>query len=90
MLWLHRDWIEDRSKAIGDGVRNRALAGKTYPPGLYAGELRRMAELRAKFHAWMAQYDALLTPTLASAAITCRASPVSRRVKASMESLTCF
>jgi len=54
---------------IGDGVRSRALVAKTYAPGLYAGELRRMAELRAKFYAWMAQYDALLTPTLASAAI---------------------
>jgi hypothetical protein len=28
--------------------------------------------------------------TLASAAMTCRASPVSRRVNASMESVTCF
>ena len=36
---------------------------------VYAGELRRMGQLRASFHAWMAEYDALLTPTLASAAI---------------------
>lgn len=69
MFSLHRDWIEDMSKAIGPGVRNRALVAKTYAPGLYAGELRRMAGLRASFHAWMAQYDALLTPTLASGAI---------------------
>ena len=69
MFSLHRDYIEDKSKAIGDGVRGRAMLAKTYAPGIYAGELRRMAALRASFHAWMAQYDALLTPTLASGAI---------------------
>lgn len=69
-LWsLHRDWIEDMSKPIGDGVRGRAMAAKSFAPAVYAGELRRMAQLRASFHAWMAQYDALLTPTLASGAI---------------------
>jgi aspartyl-tRNA(Asn)/glutamyl-tRNA(Gln) amidotransferase subunit A len=69
-LWsLHRDWIEDMSKPIGAGVRGRAMAAKTYPPALYAEELRRMAQRRAAFTAWMAPYDALLTPTLASGAI---------------------
>ena len=52
-------------KPIGDGVRGRAMAAKTFAPAVYAGELRRMAQLRASFHAWMAPYDALLTPTLA-------------------------
>jgi aspartyl-tRNA(Asn)/glutamyl-tRNA(Gln) amidotransferase subunit A len=69
-LWsLHREWIEDMSKPIGAGVRGRAMAAKTYPPGLYAEELRRMGQRRAAFNAWMAPYDALLTPALASAAI---------------------
>lgn len=66
---LHRNWIEDMSKPIGPGVRNRALVAKTYVPGLYAEEMRLMTERRREFNAWMAPYDALLTPTLASAAI---------------------
>ncbi len=69
-LWsLHRGWIEDMNQPIGAGVRGRAMAAKTFAPALYAEELRRMAERRAAFNAWMAPYDALLTPTLASGAI---------------------
>jgi aspartyl-tRNA(Asn)/glutamyl-tRNA(Gln) amidotransferase subunit A len=69
-LWsLHRDWIEDMSKPIGAGVRGRAMAAKTFAPALYAEELRRMAQRRALFNAWMAPYDALVHPTLASGAI---------------------
>ena len=30
MFSLHRDWIEDKSKPIGDGVRGRALLGKNF------------------------------------------------------------
>ena len=31
MFSLHRAWIEDKSKAIGDGVRGRALLGQELP-----------------------------------------------------------
>jgi aspartyl-tRNA(Asn)/glutamyl-tRNA(Gln) amidotransferase subunit A len=69
MFSLHRKWIEDKSKAIGDGVRARALTGKEFAPGAYAEELRRMAERRAEFMEWMRPYDALLTPTVPVPAI---------------------
>ncbi len=69
-LWsLHRGWIEDMAQPIGAGVRGRAMAAKGFAPALYAEELRRMGERRAAFNAWMAPYDALLTPALASGAI---------------------
>lgn len=69
MFSLHRKWIEDKSKAIGDGVRGRALLGKDFLPGAYAGELRGMKLRRAEFNEWMRPYDALLTPAVALPAI---------------------
>ena len=69
MFSLHRAWIEDMSKAIGPGVRGRALAGKTFVPGAYAEEIRRMGERRAVFTEWMRPYDAVLLPTVAVPAI---------------------
>jgi aspartyl-tRNA(Asn)/glutamyl-tRNA(Gln) amidotransferase subunit A len=69
MFSLHRAWIEDMGKAIGPGVRARALAGKHFKPGAYAEELRRMDERRREFLAWMHPYDALLAPTVPVPAI---------------------
>jgi aspartyl-tRNA(Asn)/glutamyl-tRNA(Gln) amidotransferase subunit A len=69
MFSLHRKWIEDRSKAIGDGVRGRALLGKDFAPGSYAEELRHMKQRRAEFAEWMRPYDALLTPAVGVPAI---------------------
>ena len=69
MFSLHRNWIEDKTKAIGDGVRGRALLGKTFPPGAYAEELHRMKQRRAEFAEWMRPYDALLVPTVGVPAI---------------------
>ena len=69
MFSLHRAWIEDMGKAIGPGVRARALAGKNFRPGAYAEELRRMAERRREFTAWMHPYDVLLAPTVPVPAI---------------------
>lgn len=71
MFSLHRDWIEDKSKAIGDGVRARALLGKNFLPGAYAEELRRMGQRRSEFMEWMRPYDVLLTP-----AVPCPAIPI--------------
>lgn len=65
MFSLHRDWIEDRSKAIGDGVRGRALLGKAFVPGGYAEELRVMKQRRGEFAEWMRPYDGLVTPCVA-------------------------
>ena len=69
MFSLHRNWIEDKTKAIGDGVRGRALLAKTFPPGAYAEEIRRMKVRRAEFAEWMRPYDALLMPTVGVPAI---------------------
>jgi aspartyl-tRNA(Asn)/glutamyl-tRNA(Gln) amidotransferase subunit A len=69
MFSLHRKWIEDKTKAIGDGVRGRALLGKTFAPGAYAEEIRRMKLRRAEFAEWMRPYDALLMPTVGVPAI---------------------
>ncbi len=66
---LHRGWIEDKSKAIGPGVRARALVAKSFAPGAYAEELRRMGERRREFAAWMHPYDAVLAPTVPVPAI---------------------
>ncbi len=69
MFSLHRDWIEDMGQAIGHGVRGRALLGKGFAPGAYAGELRRMGQRRAEFGEWMRPYDALLLPAVGMPAI---------------------
>ncbi|MGE5150166.1 MAG: amidase, partial [Rhodospirillaceae bacterium] len=69
MFSLHRNWIEDKSKAIGDGVRARALLGRNFLPGAYAEELRRMGQRRAEFMEWMRPYDVLLTPSVPCSAI---------------------
>jgi aspartyl-tRNA(Asn)/glutamyl-tRNA(Gln) amidotransferase subunit A len=66
---LHRDYIEDTSKAIGPGVRTRALAAKQVAPGAYAEELRRMEGRRQVFAQWFDSYDAVLLPTMAVPAI---------------------
>ena len=66
---LHRDYIEDMSKAIGPGVRARAQAAKQLLPGAYAEELRVMAERRRAFSEWFRGYDAILMPTMAVPAI---------------------
>ncbi len=69
MFSLHRGWIEDMGQAIGNGVRGRALLGKNFLPGAYAGELRRMGQRRAEFSEWMRPYDALLLPAVGMPAI---------------------
>jgi aspartyl-tRNA(Asn)/glutamyl-tRNA(Gln) amidotransferase subunit A len=66
---LHRDYIEDTSKAIGSGVRSRALAAKDVAPGAYAEEVRRMAGRRVAFARWFDSFDAILLPTVAAPAI---------------------
>jgi len=66
---LHRDYIEDMSKAIGPGVRARAQAAKLLLPGAYAEEIRMMAERRQIFADWFRPYDAIVMPTMAIPAI---------------------
>lgn len=66
---LHRDYIEDTSKAIGPGVRARAQTAKHFIPGAYPEEIRLMAERRHVFNEWFRAYDAILMPTMAIPAI---------------------
>ncbi|SJZ49437.1 aspartyl-tRNA(Asn)/glutamyl-tRNA(Gln) amidotransferase subunit A [Enhydrobacter aerosaccus] len=66
---LHRGYIEDSTKAIGSGVRGRALAAKQLAPGAYAEEIRAMADRRRSFADWFRSYDAILMPTVAVPAI---------------------
>jgi aspartyl-tRNA(Asn)/glutamyl-tRNA(Gln) amidotransferase subunit A len=66
---LHRDHIEDISQAIGPSVRGRALAAKSFAPGAYAEEIRRMGERRRAFAEWFGPYDAILMPTVGVPAI---------------------
>jgi aspartyl-tRNA(Asn)/glutamyl-tRNA(Gln) amidotransferase subunit A len=66
---LHRDYIEDMSKAIGPGVRARAQAAKMLLPGAYAEEIRMMGERRRIFADWFRPYDAIVMPTMAVPAI---------------------
>lgn len=66
---LHRDYIEDMSKAIGPGVRARAQAAKSLLPGAYAEELRALASRRRAFADWFTAHDAILLPTMAIPAI---------------------
>jgi len=66
---LHRDYIEDMSKAIGPGVRARAQIAKSLLPGAYAEELRALASRRRAFADWFTAHDAILLPTMAIPAI---------------------
>jgi aspartyl-tRNA(Asn)/glutamyl-tRNA(Gln) amidotransferase subunit A len=61
---VHRDHIEDMSQAIGPVVRGRTLAARSFAPGSYAEEIRRMGERRRLFAQWFGVYDAILTPTV--------------------------
>jgi aspartyl-tRNA(Asn)/glutamyl-tRNA(Gln) amidotransferase subunit A len=66
---LHSDHIEDMSQAIGPAVRSRTLAAKSFTPGGYAEEIRRMGERRRIFAEWFGAYDAILMPTVGVPAI---------------------
>ena len=66
---LHRGYIEDEATAIGPHVRERVRTAKSYAPGQYAEELRRLVRRRAEFTRWFAPYDALLLPTVAVPAL---------------------
>ena len=66
---LHRAHIEDRNQAINDAVRERILNAAKLAPGEYAGMLRAMGERRRAFQAWLADFDALLLPTVAVPAL---------------------
>jgi aspartyl-tRNA(Asn)/glutamyl-tRNA(Gln) amidotransferase subunit A len=61
---LHRAYIEDSALPIDPWVRKRTIAGKAVSAADYIGELAHRRHAAAAFAAWMADSDALLTPTL--------------------------
>ena len=62
---LHRAYIEDMTVPIGDAVRERVRAARTFAPGAYAETLRVMGERRRFFARWFDRLDAVLLPTAA-------------------------
>jgi aspartyl-tRNA(Asn)/glutamyl-tRNA(Gln) amidotransferase subunit A len=61
---LHRAYIEDSTLPIDPWVRKRTIAGKAVAAADYIDELAHRRRAVASFAAWMADCDALLTPTL--------------------------
>ncbi|HKI97206.1 MAG TPA: amidase [bacterium] len=65
----HRDWIERKDAPFDPHVQRRLLAGKSVSAADYIETLAHMAEARRAMAAFMADHDALLTPTTPVAAI---------------------
>ncbi len=61
---VHRDYIEDPARPIGDGVRGRMLGGKAIAAADYIEALQHRCAARAEWIEWMRDADALLTPTV--------------------------
>ena len=61
---LHRAYIEDERLPIDSWVRRRMLAGKTVSAADYIDELAYRRNMVCRFVSWMAERDALVTPTL--------------------------
>ncbi len=66
---LHSDYVHDPKARLGPAVRERILAATRFEPGEYAQVLRTMAQRRAEFAAWFADYEAILLPSSAIPAI---------------------
>ena len=65
---IHRGYIEDESRPIGPGVRQRVLRGKGISAADYIDALERRRRACAAWIDWMRETDALLTPALPFAA----------------------
>jgi len=66
---VHRAYIDDPALPIDPWVRRRTLGGKVVSAADYIDEIDKRRRVAAKFHAWMRERDALLTPTLPIAAM---------------------
>ena len=61
---LHRAYIEDERLPIDPWVRRRMIAGKAVSAADYIDELAYRRNIARRFASWMAERDALVTPTL--------------------------
>ncbi|AKQ58238.1 amidase [Bordetella hinzii] len=61
---LHRDYIEDPGLPLGPYVRARVLGGKSISAADYIRALEAQAQACRAWQAWIADFDALLTPCL--------------------------
>ena len=59
---LHRGYIEDPAKPIGQYVRARVLSGKGISAADYIAALQAHAQARRDWLDWMQEFDAVLTP----------------------------
>ena len=66
---LHGAYAHDLAVPLGDAVRQRILAARSFGPGDYAQELRTMAARRRLMARWFEDFDAFLLPTVAITAI---------------------
>jgi len=66
---LHRDYVHDQQARLGPAVRDRILAATGFETGEYAQVLRTMAQRRAEFTRWFADFEAILLPSSAIPAI---------------------
>jgi aspartyl-tRNA(Asn)/glutamyl-tRNA(Gln) amidotransferase subunit A len=66
---VHRAWIERSDAPFDPHVQRRLLAGKGVSAADYIEVLRHRARASAEMGAFLADYDALLTPTLPLTAI---------------------
>ncbi len=66
---VHRGWIERKDAPFDPHVQRRLLAGKSVSAADYIEGLAHMAQARREMAAFLADYDALLTPTTPLAAI---------------------
>ena len=61
-LWGH--FAEDAAAPMNPVARQRILAGKAISPAHYAAALDHMKAAQAQWQAWLADDDAMLTPTV--------------------------
>lgn len=66
---INRDWVEDPSIALDENVRRRMLGGRSISAADYIRALGRRREVKRRTAEAMAEVDAVLTPTVARAAI---------------------
>jgi len=64
----HGSYYEDLTLPMDEDVRKRMLTGKTYPAHEYAAKLENRQRLIRDFRSAMQGFDALLTPSITTAA----------------------
>ncbi|WP_366655660.1 amidase [Fodinicurvata sp. EGI_FJ10296] len=66
---IHKAWIDDETKQFDPAVRRRILLGRDIDAAAYIDILERRRQNIAAFDAFMADFDAMITPTTISSAV---------------------